>query len=170
MKAALALAALLIGLDIGAASAADDACLSRLVGEWIGNGTMRTGPQAEPERVYCRITNTLGADGRTLQQKGRCSLASNSGPIDGTIAALGSNLYGGSLSSLASRGPTTIAGSANGSRLELNADFVDRFDGKPAHAVIVIHLVSGGGYRLTSTRIDPDDGSSWTASEIVFAE
>jgi hypothetical protein len=170
MKAALVLAAFLAGFDAGAASAAEDAFLSRLVGEWIGRGTMRTSPQAEPERVYCRIANTLSSDGRTLQQKGRCSLASNSGPIDGTIAALGSNLYGGSLNSLASRGPTTIAGSANGSRLELSADFVDSFDGKPARATIVIHLVSGGGYRLTSTRVHPETGEPYTASEIVFAE
>jgi hypothetical protein len=169
MRAALAIAALLIGFDAGPAAAAEDAFLSRLVGEWTGRGAMRTSPQAEPERVFCKINNSLTAEGNTLQQKGRCSLASNSGAIDGTIAAMGSNLYGGTLNSLASRGPTTIAGSTSGNRLELNAEFVDSFDGRPARAVIVIDLVSGG-YRLTSTRIDPSDGSAWTASEIVFTE
>ncbi|MEX0696830.1 MAG: hypothetical protein WD099_04750 [Dongiaceae bacterium] len=170
MKKTLALAALLVGLDVTAAAAQEDAFLARLVGDWIGRGAMRTSPQAEPERVFCKIANTLIADGRTLQQKGRCSLASNSGAIDGTIAAMGSNLYGGTLNSLASRGPTTIAGSASANRLELNAEFVDSFDGEPARAMIVIDLVAGGGYRLTSTRVDPDDGSTWTASEIVFSE
>jgi hypothetical protein len=168
MKTALALVVLIMGID--GAMAADDAFLSRLVGEWTGRGDLRTSPHAEPERVFCKIANTLIADGRTLQQKGRCSLASNSGAIDGTIAAIGSNLYRGTLNSLASRGATTIAGSASGNRLELNAEFVDSFDGKPARSVIVIDLVSGGGYRLTSTRVDPNDGTTWTASAIVFAE
>jgi len=163
-------AALLIGLaGTTVAAAADDAFLVRLVGEWTGRGTMRTSPAADPERVYCKIANTLTEDGRALQQKGRCSLASNSGPIDGTIAAMGSNLYGGSLNSLASKGPATIAGSANGNRLELNAEFVDTFSGKPARSVIAIELMASG-YRLTSTRVDPGSGSSWKASEIVFSK
>jgi hypothetical protein len=114
---------------------------------------MRTTPDADPERVYCKIANTLTGDGATLQQKGRCSLASNSGPIDGSISALGSNLYRGSLNSLASKGPTTVAGSATGNRLELNAEFVDAFDGEPSRSVIVI---------------DVDTGAPYTANEIVF--
>jgi hypothetical protein len=170
MRPGLALAALLLGLGGPAALAAEDAFLSQLVGSWTGRGAMRISPDAEPERVYCKIANALAADGATLQQKGRCSLASNSGPIDGTISALGSNLYGGLLNSLASKGPATIAGSASGSRLELNADFVDSFDGKSARSVIVIDLISGGGYRLTSTRVNPETGASYTASEIVFTE
>lgn len=150
------------------AQAADDPFLSRLVGDWIGRGTMRTGPTAEPERVYCKIVNRLSEDGSSLQQKGRCSLASNSGPIDGTIAAVGSGLYGGSLNSLASKGPATVAGSGNGTRLELNADFIDTFDGKPARSIIVLELTAEG-YRLTSTRADPGGAEPWQASDIVFA-
>jgi hypothetical protein len=144
-------------------------CFLALVGEWIGRGAMRTSPAADPERVYCKVANTLSDDGRSLHQKGRCSLASNSGPIDGVIAAMGASLYGGTLNSLASKGPTTIAGSGSGDRLELNAEFVDTFDGKPARSVIVIELITDG-YRLTSTRIDPGGGPSWKASEIVFAK
>ena len=168
MRAAIAMAALL-GVSGMSASAAEDAFLSKLVGDWTGRGQMRVTPDGEPERVYCKIANTLAADGSTLQQKGRCSLASNSGPIDGTIAAIGSNLYGGSLNSLASKGPATIAGSANSGRLELNADFLDTLNGKPARSIIVIDLISEGGYRLTSTRIDPDTGARYTASEILFS-
>lgn len=170
MKSIIALALVLSGLGPTTALAAEDAFLSRLVGEWIGRGAMRISPDSEPERVYCKIANTLAADGSTLQQKGRCSLASNSGPIDGTISSIGSNLYGGSLSSLASKGPATIAGSTSGNRLELNAEFVDTFDGKPARSVIVIDLISSGGYRLTSTRVNPETGAAYTASEITFGE
>jgi hypothetical protein len=170
MRIAIALAALLTGIAAGGSAAAEDAFLSKLVGDWTGRGQMRVTPAGEPERVYCKIANTLASDGSTLQQKGRCSLASNSGPIDGTISAIGSNLYGGTLNSLASKGPATIAGSTSGNRLELNADYIDTLDGKPARSIIVIDLMSGGGYRLTSTRINPDNGQSYTASEIVFSD
>ena len=166
---ALRIALLVVLVAASAAQAAEDAFLARLVGEWIGRGAMRTSPAAEPERVYCKVANTLSDDGRSLRQKGRCSLASTTGPIDGVIAAMGAGLYGGALNSLASKGAATIAGSGSGDRLELNAEFIDTFDGKPARSVIVIELIAVG-YRLTSTRIDPADGSSWQASEIVFAK
>jgi hypothetical protein len=148
---------------------ADDPLLTRLVGDWTGRGSMKTSAEAEAERVYCKVANRLSEDGNTLLQSGRCSLASNSGPIDGTISAVGSDLYAGTLNSLASRGPTTVAGSASGNRLELNAEFVDAFDGKPARAVIVLD-VGAGGYRLTSTRSDPETGTQYTANEIVFSQ
>lgn len=167
MKRLLPLTALLAALNGGAATAAEDPFLSRLVGEWTGRGTMQTSPAAEPERVFCRIANSLASDGATLQQRGRCSLASNSGPIDGTISAMGANLYSGALNSLASKGPARISGSASGSRLELSSEYVDTFDGKPARATIVIDLIAGGGYRLVSTRLDP--AGAWKASEIVFS-
>lgn len=166
MRTALTLAALLLGTG---GALAEDAFLSRLVGDWTGRGSMKTSAGAEPERVYCKIANALSTDGNTLEQSGRCSLASNSGAIDGRISAMGSDLYGGTLNSLASRGPTTIAGSATGNRLELNAEFVDAFDGKPARAVIVLE-VGSNGYRLTSTRLDPDSGERYTASDIVFSD
>lgn len=167
MRRLLALAALAIGLQSGTALAAEDPFLSRLVGEWTGRGTLQTGPTAEPERVYCKIANSLAADGSTLQQRGRCSLASNSGPIDGNISAMGANLYSGSLNSLASKGPATVTGSATGSRMELSSEYIDTFDGKPARSTIVIDLIAGGGYRLISTRLDP--AGAWKASEIVFS-
>jgi hypothetical protein len=165
MKAIALALILLVGGTAGAA-AVDDAFLARLVGDWTGRGTMKTSADAEPERVYCKVTNALADAGQALEQTGRCSLASNSGPIDGTIAAMGSGLYGGTLSSLASRGPAQIAGSLSGDRLELNADFIDTLGGEAARSVIVIDFV-GNGYRLTSTRVD--GGESYVASEIVFS-
>lgn len=144
---------------------ADDAFLSQLVGEWTGRGEMRLTASAAPERVYCKVRNDLVEGGQALKQSGRCSLASNSGAIDGLIAAMGSNLYGGTLSSLASRGPAQIAGSLNGEKLELNAEYIDTLGGGEARSVIVIDFVPGG-YRLTSTRIEA--GGSYKASEIVF--
>jgi hypothetical protein len=146
---------------------ASDALLARLVGDWTGRGTMKTSPSAAPERVFCKVNNSLSGDGTALTQKGRCSLASNSGPIAGTIASVGSNLYSGTLDSLASKGPASLAGSGLPNRLELNAEYVDALDGSAARSLITIELVSGG-YRLSSKRTNPD-GSAYLASEIVFS-
>lgn len=146
---------------------AEDAFLSRLAGEWTGRGTMKTSATAESERVFCKVKNTLSDDGSALTQSGRCSLASNSGPISGTIAAVGSDLYSGTLDSLASRGPASLAGSGVADRVELNADYIDRLSGGEARSIIVIDFV-GGGYRLTSTRVD--GGQNYVASEIVFTQ
>ena len=168
MKAVIA--GLLVGLaGASAAAAADDALLARLVGGWTGRGTMKTSAEAAPERVYCKITNTLSDGGSTLQQKGRCSLASTSGGVDGTITALGSGLYGGTLDSLASKGPATLAGLGNAARLDLNAAFIDSLTGQPAKSITTIELLPAGGYRLSGTRVNPKNGASYTSSDIVFS-
>lgn len=144
---------------------AEDAFLSRLAGEWTGRGTMKTSATAEPERVFCKVKNQLSQDGSALTQSGRCSLASNSGPISGTIAAMGSDLYSGTLDSLASRGPASLAGGGAADRVELNAEYIDRLSGDEARSVIVIDFVQNG-YRLTSTRVD--GSQKYVTSEIVF--
>lgn len=173
------------------ASADPDPFLAKLAGQWIGRGTMLQGPAATPERVYCKVTNTLSADGKTLSQEGRCSLPGNSGSISGEIRATGENAYAGSLDSLVSRGPATLngaitpmvadkdghlaaapGGSAKADTidvLQLNADYVDRLSGDQVKALNSIIPVAGGGYVLQATRTAPD-GSSYTASRIVFSD
>jgi hypothetical protein len=99
--------------------------LARLVGAWTGNGTYRQSAEAAPERIFCKVTNTLTENGAALEQKGRCSVASNSGPIDGVIHADGTGRYSGTLTSLASDGPAKLSGSASGGRLVLETSFVD---------------------------------------------
>jgi hypothetical protein len=147
---------------------AQDALLSRLVGEWTGRGTMKLSATSEPERVFCKVSNSLSDSGNTLRQSGRCSLASNSGPISGSIASVGSNLYSGSLDSLASKGPASLAGSGLPNRIELNADYTDARDGSQARALITLQL-TGAGYTLSSTRIN-SDGSRYVASDIRFTQ
>ncbi len=147
---------------------ADDALLSKLVGEWTGRGTIKLKPGSEPERVFCKVTNTLLDDGKTLDQKGRCSLASSSGRIDGEIRADGGGKYSGTLASLASRGPATLAGTGNSSRLVLNASFVDTFTGDRDTSVNTIEVLPGG-YRLSTVRKDPKTGSTYTSSTITFS-
>jgi hypothetical protein len=161
------LAAVLIALA-PASAMADDVLLTKLVGEWTGRGTMKIKPDAEPERVYCKITNTLSADGKTLDQKGRCSLASSSGRVDGEISAAGGGKYAGTLASLASRGAATLAGSGNASRLDLDASFVDTLTGEPDTSVNTIEVLPGG-YRLSTVRKDPKTGAKYTSSTIVFS-
>jgi hypothetical protein len=150
-----------------AAALADDALLAKLVGDWTGRGTIKLKPDSAPERVFCKVTNTLLEDGRTLDQKGRCSLASSSGRIDGEIKAAGGGRYSGTLASLASRGPATLAGTGTASRLDLDASFVDALTGQPDTSVTTIELVSGG-YRLTTVRKNPATGASYPSSTITF--
>src|SRR5438128_293507 len=153
-------AALLMTLTAPAAALADDALLTKLVGEWTGRGTMKVTPDSEPERVFCKITNTLATDGVTLEQKGRCSLSSTSGRIDGSITAKGAGHYAGSLNSLASKGPATLDGRGTASRLELEADFVDTLTGAPSKSVNTIDVLPQG-YRLSTSRTNPKDGKSY---------
>lgn len=152
-----------------AAAAADDAFLGKLVGDWTGRGTMKTSVDAAPERVYCKIGNTLTENGTMLAQKGRCSLASTSGSVSGSIAATGAGSYKGSLDSLASKGPATLSGRGTPTRLDLDAAFVDTLTGQPAQSVTTIELLPAGGYRLSTTRVDLKTGATYTSSEIVFS-
>lgn len=152
-----------------AAMAADDVFLGKLVGDWVGRGSMKTSADAAPERVYCKIGNTLTDGGATLAQKGRCSLASTSGSVSGSIAATGAGSYKGSLDSLASKGPAALSGKGTSTRLDLDAAFVDTLTGQPAQSVTTIELLPAGGYRLSTTRVDPKTGATYTSSEIVFS-
>ncbi|MEJ0013322.1 MAG: hypothetical protein WDM94_12010 [Bauldia sp.] len=162
------LAAALISLMPAAALAADDALLAKLVGEWTGRGMIVVKPGSDPERVFCKLTNTLKDDGKTLDQKGRCSLASSSGRIDGEIRADGGGKYSGTLASLASRGPASLAGTGNASRLDLNASFIDTLTGQPDTSVNTIEVLPGG-YRLSTVRKDPRTGASYASSTITFS-
>ena len=175
MKLSAFAGATLILLAAAIPAQAADAFLSQLVGNWIGRGAMKQGPDAEQERLYCKISNTMSADGLSLLQKGRCSLASNSGTIDGSITALGDNAYSGSLASLASRAPAKLNGTlfeikvdkVKHEQLVLNAEYVDKLSGEKVKSVNTIQLVDGG-YSLTATKIDPRDGSTYTSSQIIF--
>ena len=160
-------AAALIALT-PAAALGDDALLTKLVGEWTGRGTIKLKPDSAPERVFCKVTNTLLDDGKTLDQKGRCSVASSSGRIDGEIKAGGGGKYSGTLASLASRGPASLVGTGNASRLDLNASFVDTFTGQPDTSITTIEVLPGG-YRLSTVRKDPKTGASYASSTITFS-
>ncbi len=149
------------------AYADDDPILARLAGDWVGRGTYRQSATAAPERIYCKISNTLVQNGAALAQKGRCSVASNSGPIDGVISAEGGGRYAGTLESLASDGPGKLAGTGSGSRLVLETTFVDSRSHEPAIAVTTMEL-GATGYRLLSERRDPKTGATWTGSDIAF--
>ena len=175
MRMAAIIGALALGIVVGNAALAADPFLSQLVGDWIGRGAMKQSPDAEQERLYCKISNTMSPDGMSLLQKGRCSLASNSGTIDGSITALGDKAYSGSLASLASRAPAKLKGALvettvdkkKRQQLVLNAEYLDKMSGQPVKSVNTIELVDGG-YSLTATKIDPRDGSTYASSLIIF--
>jgi hypothetical protein len=151
------------------ASPLNDPLLARLAGEWIGRGEIRQTAAAESERVFCKITNALSADGAALSQKGRCALANQSGAIDGTITALGEGKYDGTLESMASDGPATLTGSRMGDSIVMVTQFTDAQTHQPTTSTTTIEALSEGGYRLSTERTDPRTGTLYTASEIVFS-
>ena len=153
----------------GARPAADDPLLARMAGDWIGRGTFKSSPSAEPEMVYCKITNTLADGGATLQQKGRCAVATNSGRVSGTIEAKGAGVYQGSLESLSTKGPATIAGKAADNQIAFSADFVDSKTNKPGKATIQV-VIADGKYRLVSNTLNTKTKTEFVASDILFTQ
>jgi hypothetical protein len=143
-------------------AAADDPLLSRMVGEWIGNGTARITAKSEPERVYCRIVSTLAGD--TLQQKGRCSVASNSGALSSTIAAKGGGKYEGTITA-PQIGSAQSRGSGSANRLQMTADYVDAKTGDKRRAIVTMTFAEGG-YRVVTA--NAGSGGDYVASDITF--
>lgn len=144
------------------ARAADDPFLSRMVGEWIGDGTARITAKSEPERIYCRIVATL--DGNTLQQKGRCSVASNSGALSSTITAKGGGRFEGTMTA-PQIGSAQSRGSGSGNRLQMTADYFDQKTQEKRRATITM-TVSDSGYRVVTANAGA--GGDYVASDIVF--
>lgn len=119
--------------------------------------------------VYCKVTNRLVEDGAVLQQKGRCAVASNSGAIKGLISARGDGRYEGSLDSMSTSGPATLAGNGGDGKIEFNAEFISRQTKRPSQANISLVLSGDGKYRLTSNALAADDRTRFIASDILFA-
>jgi len=166
----LAGAGLLLAIGVVPAFSAEDALLSRLEGEWIGQGTVRMGPAEEPERIYCKIANRLVDGGAALEQKGRCAVATNSGRLRGKIAAKGQGRYEGSLDSPQTAGPAVLAGHAENDKIVLSARFVDRFSKQPINSIISLYVSDGGAYRLISDTLNPGTGKHFQASNILFKQ
>lgn len=158
----------LVALGVAPALAADDPLLSRLAGEWIGQGTVRMSPASEPERIYCKVANKLVDGGSALEQKGRCAVASNSGTLKGKIAARGEGRYEGSLDSPQTAGPATLAGHAADDKIVLSAEFIDRFSRRPSLSIISLIVGDGGQYRLVSDTLNPESGKHFQTSDIIF--
>ena len=172
------------------ASAADDPFLSQLVGNWIGRGAMIQNADAKPERVYCKITNTLADNGASLLQEGRCSLASNSGPIKGKISFAGDGAYAGTLENPAAKGPVRLNGTLATmtkdpegrivpaekttkpeekiEALQMDTVYVDRLSDSEVRSVNTIAVQPTGGYTLLATRVNPATGETYTSSRIDF--
>jgi hypothetical protein len=157
------LALALVALAPLPSHAAGDAILSQLAGNWVGRGTVKQGPNADPEMVYCKIANKLVNNGAALEQRGRCAVATNSGQIKGMIQASGAGSYNGTLDSFNTRGPAKISGKAASNTINFNAEFVDRKTNKPTKATIKL-VVANGKYRLVSNGAN----DSFVASDITF--
>jgi hypothetical protein len=164
----LSVAGLLLAAGVGSAIAAEDPLLSRLQGEWIGQGTVRMSPAAAPERIYCKVDNKLVDGGSALEQKGRCAVATNSGALKGKIASRGEGRYEGLLDSPQTAGPATLAGHAAENKIVLSAEFIDRFSKRPSLSIISLMVGENGQYRLVSDTLNPESGKHFQTSDIVF--
>ncbi|MEX0853816.1 MAG: hypothetical protein WD036_11125 [Bauldia sp.] len=165
------LISVVIALCASPSLAGDDPLLARLAGDWIGRGLFRQSPEATPEHIYCRITNSLSEDGTTLTQKGRCAFASHTAAVESTLAAHGSGRYAGSGGGLgvASRAQATFDGTGTTNRLSFSAELTDTHSEESANATATVELLADGGYRLKALVTDKDTGETYTASEVVFA-
>jgi hypothetical protein len=166
--AKITVATLLLAAGLGTALAAEDPILSRLEGEWVGQGTVRMSPTAAPERIYCKVDNKLVDGGSAIEQKGRCAVATNSGSLKGKIAARGDGRYEGSLDSPQTAGPATLAGHAADDKIVLSAEFIDRFSKRPSLSIISLSVGDNGQYRLTSDTLNPESGKHFQTSDILF--
>jgi hypothetical protein len=164
----LAALGLLLALGTTSALAADDDLLSRLQGEWIGQGLVKIGPGSRPERVYCKIANKLVDGGNAMVQKGRCAVDTNSGSLKIKIVAVGDGRYEGTLNGPHTVGPATLAGHSADGRIVLAAEYVDRFSRRPT--LSIISLIGGDGdlYQLTSDTLNPASGQHYQAADIIF--
>ncbi len=149
--------------------AAEDPLLAKMAGNWIGRGKFKQSPSAEPELVYCKVSNTLVQGGAALKQSGRCAVASNSGRVSGTIELKGAGVYQGSLQSLSTKGPATITGTASNNQLALNAQFIDNRTNKPGKATIQA-VIGDGKYRMVSKTVDAKTNQEFVASDITFTK
>ena len=161
-------AGLLFAAGTTAALAAGDELLSRLEGEWIGQGTVRMGPASPPERIYCKVANKLISGGSAIEQKGRCAVGTNSGSLKGKISARGAGKYEGSLDSPQTAGPAALAGEATDNKIVLQAQFIDRFSRRPSLSIIQLMVGDGGAYRLVSNTLNPESGRHFETSDILF--
>jgi hypothetical protein len=160
------LTAIVLAAGTWPALAADDSVLAHFVGEWIGRGTYRASAGADPERLYCKITNRLVEDGQVLEQRGRCANPAQSSALRGRIAAVGGGRYEGMLQSLTSDGAATLKGTGSNGRLDLTAEFVDRLTHRPAESAISL-VANDDGYHLV-TRNTTRNKTPFVATDVVF--
>ena len=151
-------------LVLGTAQAADDPALKRLVGEWIGDGVFRWDSISDPERLYCKVTSTISADG-IFHETGRCAVANDSAAVRVDIQPLSAGKYAGSASTgLGLRKPATFTGTGKTNQIVLVATETN----EPTPTVLTIDIGSGG-FRIRAERTDPKTGKKFTATDATFA-
>ncbi len=159
---------LVIGLALicaaSTATAAEDGLLKQLVGDWVGQGTIRLKADEAPQRLYCKITNALDANGTSLHQIGRCALPDMSVAIESVIEAVGAGRYSGSAGRRGSPPAAIFSGTARSDGIELTAETSDESK-STATATLA---VADDGFRVKAVHTDPKTNLTYTVSDIVF--
>lgn len=108
-------AVLAFGLFLLIPSAAHAQAFANYAGAWSGNGTISIADQGT-ERIRCRGTYTVNANGNNLRQNLRCASDSYKFELNSDITAAGSQLSGSW--SEASRGVNgTVSGTVSGGEI-----------------------------------------------------
>lgn len=136
-----------------------------MAGEWIGRGTAKLGPDRNPERIYCRVVNTLEAGGASLLQEGRCAVGNDTARISGRIDAAGGG-YRGTLRTPEMESTAVVQGAGGASGLDLLASYVDAQSGEAVQSSIQIRLSDAAyTFRASATR---GNSPAYEASNITF--
>jgi hypothetical protein len=156
------LIALVFALPTGFASADT---LPALAGDWTGSGTAREVPEAEPDAIRCRITNTYAPERLELTMSGMCVAAGRRLDLSGTIRASDdSAAISGRWSNPDGLGNVRIAGHSGEDFVAFTYSAKDPDTGRQLDQNVELRLV-GDGFRMRS--VDRADRSI-SMSDITF--
>ncbi len=158
-KAGLLSCTLAVGLAVGVvletvgpsfAGTADNEMLQRLVGEWRGNGRVRKSPDAERERVSCRMTATWDSSSERLSMDYDCRGTDFEFSSSGFLSSLDRNSYITGQWRAGGYGQASVSGRRTGTSLELELTTNDTRTGEDTLSSLSMEL-SGEGGQLTNT-------------------
>lgn len=149
-------------LAAGAASAADEAFLKSLAGQWSGTGVVKNPLTAPSVNVTCNF-GSQASDTR-LSMEGTCrGMLIITRSVGADIAVAGAR-YTGTYVGPSGR-TSSLSGSRNGNAINLAIHWAKPVNGD-RNANLTVEKVGDNGMRLTTIDVDPSSGKPVVTSEI----
>jgi len=146
MTLRLTLAAVLALLAAPAAAGS----LEPFAGSWKGAGTARAKADAAAETARCRLTSTLSADARRLDQSGQCAIPGHKVAIGGTIRHdPATDRLTGSWTDVATGRSGSISGRFDGTAMRLTVAVANPGQGEESSYTMVLTPGAGGWHLVT---------------------